>query len=205
MLGVGASASEERKGIIAMVAIKAIDAKPGTKVMFEGDVYNVVTRDHHKPGKGGAFVRYKLKSLTSGKVVDKTVRSEVSVERADVETKSMQYLYPDVDDFVFMDLTTYDQLTIAGDMLGDQAKFMIENAEITVTLWEGNPIGIELPPKMIFTIVETIDAVKGNTATNVTKEATTDTGFIVNVPLFIKEGEKIVVSTETGDYVERKN
>lgn len=186
-----------------MVAIKAVDAKPGTKILIDGDVWNVVTRDHHKPGKGGAFVRYKLKSLTSGKVVDKTVRSEVSVDRADVQVKEMQYLYPEAEDFVFMDQETYDQITIAGDLLGNQSKFLVENAIVKVTIWEGRPIGIELPPKMTVTVTETTDAVKGNTATNVTKDATVNTGFVVQVPLFIKVGEELVISTEDGSYVER--
>ena len=187
-----------------MVAIDANLAGPGTKLIVDGELYNVVERAHHKPGKGGAFVRFKLKGIVTGKVIDHTVRSGTRIEQADISTKNMQYLYLDGDNYVFMDLNNYEQIMVPGDLFGFQSKFMIENAEVKVTLYEGNVIGLELPPKMDFEVVETIDdAAKGNTATNVTKDAKISTGMVVQVPMFIKTGEMIRISTLDGTYVER--
>ena len=187
-----------------MGTIDANACRSGTKLLYDGDLYTVIERSHHKPGKGGAFVKFKLKGIVSGKVIDHTVRAGTKMESADVTVQTMQYLYKQADDFVFMDLTTYDQLTIPADLMGDAAGYLTENAEAEVTLYEGNAIGVQLPQKMIFEVVDTIDnPAKGNTATNITKDATIDTGLTVQVPLFIKIGEKIRVSTEDGSYVER--
>lgn len=187
-----------------MVAINANDARPGTKLIIDGQLYNVVERAHHKPGKGGAFVKFKLKGMISGKVVDQTVRAGVTLEQADVQTKTMQFLYTENEDMIFMDLETFDQMPIPTELIGFGAKFMVENAEVQVTLFEGQAIGVALPPKLDFEVTETIDgAVKGNTATNVTKEATIETGLMVQVPMFIKTGDRIRLSTEDGSYVER--
>jgi elongation factor P len=187
-----------------MVAIDANLAGPGTKLIVDGTLYNVVERAHHKPGKGGAFVKFKLKGLITGKVIDHTVRSGTRIEQAEVSTSNMQFLYLEADNYIFMDQETYEQIMVPADVVGFQSKFMIENAEIKVTMFEGNVIGLELPPKMDFEVIETIDdAAKGNTATNVTKDAKISTGMIIQVPLFIKTGEKIRVSTLDGNYVER--
>ncbi len=187
-----------------MGSIDANQCRSGTKLMLDGELYTVVERAHHKPGKGGAFVRFKLKGIVSGKVIDHTVRAGTKMESADITVQSMQYLYKEGDDFVFMDNETYEQITLGADLIGYAAGFLAENAEVEVTLHEGRPIGVQLPQKMVFTVVETIDNPNmGNTATNVTKEATIDTGLTVQVPPFIKTGEKIRVSTENGAYVER--
>ncbi|MDH3745153.1 MAG: elongation factor P [Acidobacteriota bacterium] len=187
-----------------MGSIDANQCRSGTKLMVDGELYTVTERSHHKPGKGGAFVRFKLKGIVSGKSIDHTVRAGTKMESADITVQAMQYLYRQGDDFVLMDNETYEQVTIGSDLIGSAAGFLTENAEVEVTLHEGRPIGVELPQKMVFTVVETIDNPNmGNTATNVTKEATIDTGLTIQVPPFIKTGEKIRVLTENSTYLER--
>ena len=187
-----------------MGSIDANQCRPGKKLLLDGELYIVLERAHHKPGKGGAFVRFKLKGIVTGKVIDHTVRAGTKMEKADVMVQKMQFLYREGQDFVFMDTDTYEQLTISGELMGYDASFLTENAEVEVTMFESRPIGVQLPQKMVFEVVETIDNPNmGNTATNVTKDATIDTGLVVQVPPFIKTGEKIRVSTEDGSYVER--
>jgi elongation factor P len=187
-----------------MGTIDANQCKSGTKLMLDGDLYTVLERRHHKPGKGGAFVRFRLKGIVTGKVIDHTVRAGTKMESADVQVQTMQFLYKQGEDFIFMDLESYDQVTIGDDLIGYSSNFLTENAEVEVTTFEGNPIGVQLPQKMVFAVTETIDNPNmGNTATNVTKDATIETGLTVQVPPFIKTGEKIRVSTEDGSYVER--
>lgn len=189
-----------------MVMIDANDARPGTKLMVEGQLYNVIERAHHKPGKGGAFVRFKLKGLTSGKVIDYTVRSGTNVEQANVSMTNMQFCYKENEDFIFMDMDSYEQIPLRAELVGFAANFLVENCEAQITLFEGQPIGIQLPPNLVFTVTETMDVVvKGNTATNVTKDATIETGLVVQVPLFVKTGDRIRVATEDGSYQERAN
>ena len=191
--------------ITVVADIDANDCRPGTKLLHGGDLYTVLERAHHKPGKGGALVRFKLKGIVSGKVIDHTVRAGSKMELADVSTKAMQFLYKDGEHFIFMDLQTYEQLSIRSDLIGFSANFLAESAEAQVTLYEGTVVGVQLPQKMVFKVVETIDdAVKGNTATNATKEATLETGFKIQVPLFVKTGDRIRVATGDGSYLERK-
>lgn len=187
-----------------MGSIDANACRPGTKLLHNGELYTVVARAHHKPGKGGAFVKFKLKGIVTGKVIDHTVRAGASMERADVTTRGMQYLYKEGDAFVFMDSETFDQHAISTDVLGFAANFLAENAEAQVTMYEGQAIGVQLPQKMEFEVVETIDdPARGNTATNVTKDATIETGLEVQVPNFVKTGDRIRVLTEDGSYLER--
>ena len=187
-----------------MATIDANDARPGTKLLVDRQLYVVLERAHHKPGKGGALVRFKPKGITSGKVIDHTVRSGTAMERADVSTTNMQYLYQENENYVFMDLETYEQIMIPREVLGFCAKFLVENAEVQVTLLEDKPIGVMLPPKLDFEVTETIDdASRGNTTTNVTKDATISTGMKVQVPMFVKTGDRIRISTADGSYVER--
>lgn len=187
-----------------MGSIDANQARPGTKLIHNNDLYTVVERAHHKPGKGGAFVKFKLKGIINGKVIDHTVRAGTSMETADVTTRPMQYLYREGDGSVFMDLETYEQHTIDEDTLGMAAKFLAENTEAQVTMYQGRAIGVQLPQKMEFTVAETIDdAARGNTATAVTKDATLETGITIQVPNFIKTGDRVRVSTEDGTYLER--
>ncbi|MCZ6507459.1 MAG: elongation factor P, partial [Acidobacteria bacterium] len=161
-----------------MGAIDANACRPGTKLLLDGELYSVLERAHHKPGKGGAFVRFKLKGIVSGKVIDQTVRAGTKMESADVTTQTMQYLYKDGDNFVFMDQKSYEQIMISADLLGFAAKFLTENAEADVTLYEERAIGVQLPQKMVFEIVDTIEnPARGNTATNVMKDAEINTGM----------------------------
>jgi elongation factor P len=187
-----------------MASIDANQCRPGTKLLLDGDLYTVLERSHHKPGKGGAFVRFKLKGIVSGKVIDHTVRAGTKMETADVTTQPMQFLYQQGDAFIFMDLESYDQIPIPEDLIGFGSHFLVESAEVQVTMYEGKAIGVQLPQKMSFQVAETIDdADRGNTATSATKEATLDTGFKVQVPLFIRTGDRIRISTEDGSYIER--
>jgi len=187
-----------------MGSIDANNCRPGTKLLLAEELYTVLERAHHKPGKGGAFVRFKLKGIVSGKVIDHTVRAGTKMEQADVTTQSMQFLYRDGENYVFMDQSSYEQLTISGEFLGFAANFLSENAEAEVTMYEGAAIGVQLPQKMAFEVVDTIDnPARGNTATNATKDATLDTGLTIQVPLFIKIGDRVRIATEDGSYLER--
>ncbi len=187
-----------------MGSIDANACRPGTKLELDGEPYTVLERAHHKPGKGGAFVRFKLKGIISGKVIDHTVRAGTKMELADATTRSMQYLYKHGDDYVFMDLETFEQHLVPSELLGFSANFLVEQAEAQVTLYEGRAIGVQLPQKMVFQVVDTIENPNmGNTATNVTKDATIETGYVVQVPPFIKNGEKIRLLTDDGSYLER--
>jgi elongation factor P len=187
-----------------MGTIDANACRPGTKLVLDGEPYAVLERAHHKPGKGGAFVRFKLKGIISGKVIDHTVRAGTKMEEADVITRPMQYLYQQGDDYVFMDQQSFDQIQLSRELLGFGVNFLVEGAEVQVTLYEGRAIGVQLPQKMVFEVVETIEnPAMGNTATNVTKDATINTGYVVQVPPFIKQGERIRLLTEDGSYLER--
>lgn len=187
-----------------MGAIDANDCRAGTKLLLDGELYTVLERAHHKPGKGGAFVRFKLKGIVTGKVIDHTVRSGTKMEEADVTVQSMQYLYRQGDSFVFMDLESYEQIQLPEELLGRYANFLKEEAEVEVTMHEGRAIGVHLPQKMVFEVVDTIDnPARGNTATASTKPATIETGHTVQVPLFVKTGDRIRVLTEDGSYLER--
>ena len=187
-----------------MAPIDANQCRPGTKLLLDGELYTVLERAHHKPGKGGAFVRFKLKGIVTGKVVDHTVRAGTKMEKADVTTQPMQYLYQQGDDFVFMDMESYEQVTISNDLMGLMAQFLVESTEVQVTMYEGQAIGVQLPQKMEFEVVDTIDnAARGNTATGATKEATLETGFNLQVPMFVKTGDRVRILTEDGSYLER--
>lgn len=187
-----------------MGSIDANQCRPGKKLLLDGDLYTVLERAHHKPGKGGAFVRFKLKGIVTGKVIDHTVRAGTKMEEADVTTQPMQFLYQQGDDFIFMELDTYDQVPISADLIGFGSNFLMESTEVQVTMYEGSAIGVQLPQKMDFAVTETIDdADRGNTATSATKEATLETGMVVQVPLFVKTGDRVRISTEDGSYLER--
>lgn len=184
--------------------IDANQCRPGKKLLLDGELYTVLERAHHKPGKGGAFVKFKLKGIVSGKVIDHTVRAGSKMESADVTTQPMQFLYQQGDDFIFMELESYDQIPIAADLIGFGANFLVESTEVQVTMYEDKALGVQLPQKMEFEVTETIDdADRGNTATGATKDATLETGMRVQVPLFVKTGDRIRVLTEDGSYLER--
>jgi elongation factor P len=177
--------------------------KNGLRIEISGDPYAILYFQHVKPGKGGAFVRTKIKNLRNGKIVEKTFRSGEKISPAEVEDRTMQYLYHDGDSYVFMDSESYDQVPISAEQLGDSVKYLQENLQVDVLFWKSKPINIELPAFIIAAVVQCDPGMKGDTAQGATKPATLETGAVVHVPLFIKEGEKLRVDTRTGEYVER--
>ena len=179
------------------------DIKNGMVLNLDGQLWAVVEFQHVKPGKGGAFVRTKLKNVLSGKVVDKTFNAGVKVDTATVDKRPMQYLYHDGDDFVFMDMESYDQLTVPAETVGDAASFLLENQDAVVGLHEGTPLFIELPASVVLTIDYTEPGLQGDRATGGTKPATLETGYVTQVPLFITTGETVKVDTRDGSYLGR--
>ncbi len=187
------------------MAIDTSNFKNGLKIVMDGDPYTMTYFQHVKPGKGGAFVRTKLKNLRNGRVQEKTFRAGEKVTEADIEDRKMQYLYQDGDAFVFMDNESYDQITIPKEQVGDQQKYLKENEEVAVVLYNDAPLTIELPQFLIAAIAQTDPGIKGDTASGATKPATLETGAVVQVPLFLKEGDNVRVDTRTGEYIERVN
>jgi elongation factor P len=185
------------------MAVDTSQFRNGLKLELDGEPFTMVYFQHVKPGKGGAFVRTKIKNLRTGRVLDRTFRAGERVEEADVEEKTMQYLYQDGENLVFMDTQSYDQLPFTPEQVGDARKFLKENLEVSVVLWRGRPIGVELPSFIEATVTRCDPGIKGDTASGATKPATIETGAVLQVPLFIKEGDVLRVDTRTGVYVER--
>ncbi len=180
------------------------EIKKGIVILQNGEPWIVTEFQHINPGKGAAFVRTRIKNAKSGKTLEMTYKMSETIEIVEVEYRNMQYLYHDATGYTFMDSGTYEQVTMNDEDVGEQGRYLQEGLEVTLTTYEGRPIAMQLPRKMNFKIVETMPAVKGDTASgNVTKEAKVDAGFIVHVPIFLKENEMIVVNTDTGEYVER--
>ena len=179
------------------------DFRKGLKIELEGEPYIITDFLHVKPGKGGAFVRTKLKSLVTGNVIDRTFRSGEKVQTPELEEKTMQYLYHEGDTYHFMDSSTYEQFTLSGKLLGEDSNFLQENVEVMILFHNGQPIGVELPLFVELRIVQTEPGVKGDTASGGTKPATVETGAVIQVPLFLNEGDVIKVDTRTGEYIER--
>lgn len=179
------------------------DLKNGLVLRLDGQLWTVVEFQHVKPGKGGAFVRTKLKSIMSGKVVDRTFNAGVRVETATVDKRDMQYLYREPDGWVFMDTQSYDQLTIPDSVIGDSARWLLENQNAVVALHEGDPLYLELPASVELTIEYTEPGLQGDRSTGGTKPARLETGAEVAVPLFIEIGERIRVDTRDGSYLGR--
>lgn len=180
------------------------DFKKGLKIEVEGTPYEIVEFQHFKPGKGGAMVRTKLRNILNGRIQDITFRSGEKVERPDLETREMQYLYRDGEDLAFMDHTTYEQLNISAASTGGKDGYLKESQMVQVLMYRGEPLDFELPVSVIFEVKETEPGVKGDTVSNVTKPATTETGLIVQVPLFVGIGDMIKVDTRTGTYLGRE-
>lgn len=183
--------------------ISAGDFKNGVTFEFEGNVYQVVEFQHVKPGKGAAFVRTKLKNVINGGVVEKTFRPTDKMPKAHIERRDMEYLYQDGDLFYFMDQETYEQIPLSSEQLGDALKFIKENMLVKILSYKGSVFGVEPPNFVELQVTETEPGFKGDTATGATKPATLETGAVINVPLFIEEGEMIRVDTRTGEYMER--
>lgn len=178
--------------------------KRGLKIEIEDTPYEIIEFLHVKPGKGGAFIRTKLKNILNGKVTDQTFRSGEKVGKADIETRTMQFLYREGTDYVVMDMTTYEQLNIAEEQTGGKGGYLIDGQELKVMLYNGNPIDIDIPASVIMKVVETEPGAKGDTVSNVTKPATLDSGIIVQVPLFINVDDSVKVDTRTGEYLGRE-
>jgi elongation factor P len=179
------------------------DLKNGLVLNLDGQLWTVVEFQHVKPGKGGAFVRTKLKNVLSGKVVDKTFNAGVKVETANVDRRVMQYLYRDGGDFVFMDAQSYEQIHIGSATVGDAANFMLENQDATVGLHDGVPLSVELPTSVVLAVEYTEPGLQGDRSTGGTKPARLETGYEIAVPLFITSGEKVKVDTRDGSYLGR--
>jgi len=180
------------------------DIKKGVVMLHNGDPWVVVEFQHINPGKGAAFVRTRIKNVKTGRTLEQTYKVSESVDIVDVDYRNAQYLNHDATGYSFMDMGTYDQYTMSDEDVGDQGKYLREGLDVTLAMYENRPIALQLPRKMNFRIVETMPAVKGDTASgNVTKEAKTDGGFMIRVPIFLTEGETVVVNTDNGEYVER--
>lgn len=183
--------------------ISVNDLRTGLTIQVEGEVYSVVEFLHVKPGKGAAFVRTKLKNVKTGAVREITFRGGEKVERALVETRQMQFLYSSSDEFYFMDINNYEQISLRNEDLCEAPKYLLENMTIGIQFFENQPIGVDLPTTVNLKVIETEPGFRGDTATGATKPATLETGIIIQVPLFIDEGEEVKVDTRTGEYLSR--
>ncbi|GIG35104.1 MULTISPECIES: elongation factor P [Cellulomonas] len=181
------------------------DLKNGTVLRIDGQLWTVIEFQHVKPGKGGAFVRTKLKNVLSGKVVDRTFNAGTKVETANVDKRDMQYLYKDGEDFVFMDTDTYDQITVPAATVGDAANFMLESTSAMVATNDGVPLYVELPPSVTLMVTYTEPGLQGDRSSAGTKPATLETGYQIQVPLFLESDTKVKVDTRDGSYLGRVN
>lgn len=179
------------------------DIKNGSVLNLDGQLWNVVEFQHVKPGKGGAFVRTKLKNVRSGKVVDKTFNAGTKIDFATVDRRDFQYLYRDGDGFVFMDTTDYDQVTVPADTVGDAAHYMLENQQVQVALHEGEALYVELPTSVVLEVTYTEPGLQGDRSSAGTKPATLETGYEIQVPLFLEQGTRVKVDTRDGSYLGR--
>jgi elongation factor P len=183
--------------------ISSNDFRPGTTIEYEGQVYRVLEFMHVKPGKGAAFVRTKLKNVKTGAVKEQTFRAGEKLPRARVETREMQYLYNDGDLYTFMDTETFEQIQIPKSQLEYEINFLKENMNCYVVMYQGSAIGIDLPNTVELTVVSTEPGIKGDTATGGSKPATVETGYTLQVPLFVNEGDRIIIDTRSGNYISR--
>ena len=176
------------------------DIKNGMTVIIDGNLCQIQEFQHVKPGKGPAFVRIKFKNLKTGSTIEQTFNTNIKLTKAHIEKTKVQYLYTNGDNFVFMNNDTYEQFEVSRNILGSDVDYIKEGIEISIDFYEGEIIGITLPEKVEYKIIETTEAVKGNTTNNAQKDATIETGKVIKVPLFINEGETILVSTSNGEY-----
>lgn len=179
------------------------EIKNGMTIIIDGKLCLIEEFQHVKPGKGAAFMKMKLRNLRTGALVEDTYNTNIKIERARVDRLPMQFLYAAGDNYVFMNNETYEQLEIPASKLENEIKYLKEGLEISISMYEGEIIGIQLPEKIEFEVTETSEAVKGNTTNNAQKDATIETGHVVKVPLFINQGEKIIISTSDGKYAGR--
>lgn len=181
------------------------DLKLGTTITHDGAPYVIVKAEHSKQARSAAVLRAKMKNLITGQMLDMTFQQSDSIEEANLERKKANYQYRDGEEFMFMDNDTYEQFALSTDAVGDRANYIKEGEDVTVMYYEEKPVTVEVPPKVVLEVTQAPPGIKGDSASNVTKKVTVETGYELNVPLFINEGEKIRVNTETGAYVERAN
>ena len=179
------------------------EIKNGMTIIIDGKLCLIEEFQHVKPGKGSAFMKMKLRNLRTGSLVEETYNTNIKIERARVERLPMQYLYSMGDSYVFMNNETYEQLEIPAEKLTNEIKFLKEGLDISITMYEGEILGVNLPEKIEYEVTETSEAVKGNTTNNAQKDATIETGHVVKVPLFINQGERIIINTNDGKYAGR--
>ncbi|MFA4028992.1 MAG: hypothetical protein GDYSWBUE_001574 [Candidatus Fervidibacterota bacterium] len=179
------------------------DFKPGLTIEYDGDVWMILEFLHVKPGKGQAFVRTKLRNLRSGGVIERNFRINEEFEPAHIERRKVQYLYNQGDEFIFMDMDTFEEISVSREQLGDAVELMPENVEVMLLLYRGDVIGVELPTAVELRVVETEPGVRGDTASGGSKPARVETGAVIQVPLFVNEGDVIKVDTRTRTYIER--
>ena len=185
------------------MAVSTNDLKNGMSLDLPEGLFSVVEFQHVKPGKGGAFVRTKLKNLRSGAVIERTYRADEKLEQAIIEKRDMQFLYRDGADFVFMDTTSYDQMTASPDSLGDAPNYLKEGDEANLQMYNGEIVGVDLPAAVELTVTETEPGIQGDRVSGARKPATLQTGLVVQVPLFVNTGDVIKVDTRSGDYLTR--
>ena len=183
--------------------ISSNDFRTGTTIELDGQVWRVVEFLHVKPGKGSAFVRTKLKAVQSGNVVEKTFRAGETMPQAVLEKATLQHTYMEGDDYVFMDMASYEETRLTAKQIGETRKYLKEGMEVNVVYWNGKPLEVELPNSVVLEITQTDPGVKGDTATGGTKPATVETGLVVNVPLFVNSGDRIKVDTRERKYMGR--
>ena len=183
--------------------VSSNDFKTGMTVEYDGNLYQILEFQHVKPGKGQAFVRTRLKNLRTGAIIDYTFKSDEKMPRADIEKRKMQYLYDDGTSMAFMDMETYEQVDIPSSNLEYEKNFLIEGESVTIISYKDEILGVMLPEKVTLEVVEAAPGVKGNTQANATKEAILETGFRIQVPLFVNVGDKVIVNTFTGKYDSR--
>ena len=181
------------------------DLRNGLVLNLEGQLWQVVEFQHVKPGKGPAFVRTKIKNVLSGKTVDRTFNAGLKVETATVDRRDMQYLYKDGNDYVFMDVKSYDQIYVPGDTVGDAARFLLENQDVIVAFHDETVLFVELPAAVVLTVSHTEPGLQGDRSSAGTKPATVETGAEIQVPLFLNTGDKVKVDTRSGSYISRVN
>ena len=180
------------------------DIKNGSVLNLDGQLWTVIKFQHVKPGKGPAFVRTTIKNVLSGKIVDKTFNAGMKMEFETVDNRNLQYSYEDGDNFVFMDMTTYEQLQVSTSTTSGKEGFLKDGQECRVLLYKGNPLDIDIPLSLVLEVVETEPGAKGDTVSNVTKPAKLETGIVVQVPIFVNEGDRIKVDTRTKEYLGRE-
>jgi len=179
------------------------DIRNGVVLNIDGQLWSIIEFQHVKPGKGGAFVRTKMKNVMTGKVVDRTYNAGTKIDIETVDRADYQYLYQDGENYVFMDLETYDQITLTPEQVGDAPNFMLENQNVTIALNNGTPLYVELPASVVLEITYTEPGLQGDRSTGGTKPATVETGYEIQVPLFLETGTKVKVDTRDGSYLGR--